>query len=85
MAAKWLELIDRIARTEEGSTGRYHARLDALPEPYRAAGQGHASLLHVQRRHVTDGDTAITMFSDFTDLWERAVADGDARSRDRRR
>ncbi len=25
---------------------------------------------------VTDGDTAVTMMSDFADLWERAAADG---------
>ena len=25
---------------------------------------------------VTDGDTLVTMLGDFTDLWERAAADG---------
>ena len=25
---------------------------------------------------ITDGDTLITMFGDFADLWERAAADG---------
>ena len=34
---------------------------------------------------VTDGDTLVTMFGDFADLWERAAADGTPVRDDRRR
>lgn len=50
------------------------ARLDALPDPYATAANAlHRYLLYYGG--VTDGDTIVQMFVDFTDLWERAAVD----------
>ncbi|WP_199538892.1 DUF1048 domain-containing protein [Desertihabitans brevis] len=50
------------------------ARMDALPEPYRRTAKAYQRYL-LQSAGYVDGDTLVTMFSDFADLWERAVAD----------
>ena len=51
------------------------ARLDALPEPYRAAAKALQRYFLVNGG-IVDGETLIRMQGDFVDLWERAVADG---------
>jgi DNA-binding ferritin-like protein (Dps family) len=64
MAAKWIELV--TGSLEQKKQYRQDkARIEALPERYFMYYGG-----------VTDGETAVKMFGDFADLWERAAADG---------
>ena len=72
--SNWIETITGSLEQKK----RYRqdkARIDALPEPYGTAAKA------LQRYFtycggVTDGETGVTMFEDFADLWERAAADG---------
>ena len=74
MAAKWIETL--VGSLEQKKQYKQQmARIEALPDPYRSA----AKALHryfMYHGGILDGDTLITMFGDFVDLWERAVADG---------
>jgi DNA-binding ferritin-like protein (Dps family) len=54
---------------------RNAARIQALPEPYRAVATAVQRYL-TYYGGVTDGETIVRMSSDFGDLWERAAADG---------
>jgi DNA-binding ferritin-like protein (Dps family) len=54
---------------------RYKARIEALPEPYGSVAKALQRYFMVYGG-VTDGDTAVKMFDDFADLWERAATDG---------
>ena len=45
------------------------------PEPYGTAAKAFQRYF-MYYGVVSDGDTLITMFGDFADLWERAAADG---------
>lgn len=73
MAAKWIEAL--TGSLEQKKQYKYDlARLEALPEPYR----GSALALHryfMYSGAVLDGDALSTMFTDFADLFETAVAD----------
>ena len=74
MAAKWLELVTGSLE-QKRQYKQYRVRIDALPEPYRAVAKA------LQRYYmfyggVIDGETALKMWGDFVDLWERAAADG---------
>jgi DNA-binding ferritin-like protein (Dps family) len=51
------------------------ARLDALPEPHRAAAKA-LERYFLYQGGITDGEVLVTMQGDFVELWERAVADG---------
>lgn len=74
MTAKWIESVTGSLE-QKRQYRRDNARLKALPEPYRTAARGvHRYLLVCGG--VIDGDTAVSMFSDLADLWERAAADG---------
>ncbi len=73
MAAKWLELITGSLE-QKRQYRQYRARLDALPEPYLAAGKA-LNRYFMYNSGVTDGETAVTMLGDFIDLWESAAAD----------
>ena len=72
--AKWIEIV--TGPLEQKKQYRQDkARIWALPEPYGDAAKAlHRYLMHSSG--ITDGDTLITMFGDFADLWERAAADG---------
>lgn len=74
MAAKWIELftgsLDQKRRYRQSK-----ARIDALPEPYGAVAKAFQRYF-MYYGGVVDGETALTMMSDFADLWERAAADG---------
>lgn len=74
MVAKWIEVI--VGPLEQKKQYRRDkARIDALPEPYLAAAKAvHRYLMYSSG--ITDGDTLITMFGDFADLWDRAATDG---------
>ena len=74
MAARWIELVTGSLE-QKRQYRQYKARMDALPKPYDTV----AKALHRYFMYNvgTPGDeTALTMFSDFVDLWERAAADG---------
>jgi DNA-binding ferritin-like protein (Dps family) len=74
MAAKWIEfLTGSLEQKKQYKQNR--ARIDALPEPYRASAKAFERYL-MYYGGVTDGDTLITMHGDMADLWDRAAADG---------
>ncbi len=74
MARNWIELV--TGPLEQKKQWRhYTARVDGLPEPYRAVAKAVQRYL-MYAGGVTDGDTIVQMFGDLADLWERAAADG---------
>ena len=74
MAAKWYEMITG-SLDDKKAYRQYKARIAALPEPYGSVAKALERYFMVYGG-VTDGDTAVKMFDDFADLWERAAADG---------
>jgi DNA-binding ferritin-like protein (Dps family) len=74
MTAKWIEALTGSLEQKK-QYKQYKARLDALPEPYAATAKAFQRYF-MYYGAVSDGDTLITMLSDFADLWEGAVADG---------
>ncbi len=74
MAAKWIELVTGSLEQKK-QYKRYRARIDALPEPYRTVAKA-LERYFMYNGGVTDGETAVQMWGDFVDLWERAAADG---------
>lgn len=74
MAARWFELVTG-SLDHKKQYRRDTARIEALPEPYGAAAKAVQRYL-MYYGGVTDGDTAVRMFGDLADLWERAAADG---------
>ncbi len=76
MAAKWIEVL--TGSLEQKKQYRQAvARIDALPEPHRAAAKAISRYL-MYSGGITDGDTLVTMVADHADLWERAALDGTA-------
>ncbi len=73
MTAKWIETLTGSLEQKK-QYKQYKARIDALPEPYGATAKAFQRYF-MYYGAVSDGDTLITMLSDFADLWERAVAD----------
>jgi DNA-binding ferritin-like protein (Dps family) len=74
VAAKWIELVTGSLE-EKKQYKQYRVRINALPEPYVTA----AKALHryfMYDAGTPDGDVALKMMADFTELWERAAADG---------
>jgi DNA-binding ferritin-like protein (Dps family) len=74
MAARWIELVTGSLEQKK-QYRRYTARIEALPEPYDAVAKA-LQRYFLYYSGVTDGETALKMFRDFADLWERAAADG---------
>ncbi|MBN9195975.1 MAG: DUF1048 domain-containing protein [Microbacterium sp.] len=74
MAAKWIELVTGSLEQKK-QYKQYQRRLEALPEPYRAAAKAVQRYL-MYAGGVVDGETLVTMNGDLVDLWERAAADG---------
>lgn len=73
MAAKWIELVTGSLE-QKRQYKRIRVRIDALPEPYRTVAKA------LQRYYMyyggfIDGETAMKMWADLVDLWERAAAD----------
>ena len=83
MAAKWIETLTGSLEQKK-QYKQYKARIEALPEPYRTAAKAFDRYF-MYYGGITDGDTLVTMFGDFADLWERAAIDGTPVSDDRRR
>ena len=74
MAAKWIELVTGSLE-QKRQYRQFKARMEALPEPYVTAAKALHRYFMYNVGTPTD-DSALTMFSDFVDLWERAAADG---------
>ena len=74
MAAKWIETITGSLEQKK-QYKQYKARIEALPEPYGTVAKA-LERYFMYYGGVTDGETVLTMFGDFADLWERAAADG---------
>ena len=74
MAAKWIETITGSLEQKK-QYKQYKARVLALPEPYRGAAKAFERYF-MYNGGITDGDTLITMLTDFADLVERAAVDG---------
>ena len=74
MAAKSIEALTGSLEQKK-QYKQYKARLDALPEPYGSTAKAFQRYF-MYYGAVSDGDTLVTMLSDFADLWEGAVADG---------
>ena len=74
MAAKWIELVTG-SLDQKTRYRQTRARIQGLPEPYRAVATAFQRYL-MYCGGVVDGETVLTMTSDFADLWERAAADG---------
>jgi DNA-binding ferritin-like protein (Dps family) len=74
MAAKWIETLTGSLEQKK-QYKQYKARLDALPEPYGSTAKAFQRYF-MYYGAVSDGNTLVTMLSDFADLWEGAAADG---------
>ena len=74
MAARWIEFVTGSLEQKKHYK-QSKARIEALPEPYGAAAKALERYLMFSGG-VTDGETAVKMFADLADLWERAAADG---------
>jgi DNA-binding ferritin-like protein (Dps family) len=74
MAAKWIEFLTGSLEQKK-QYRQYKARINALPEPYGAVAKATERYL-MYAGFPSEGDTMMTMFGDFADLWERAAADG---------
>ena len=74
MVAKWIEVLTGSLEQKK-QYRQYKARVDALPEPYRATAKA-CDRYFMYYGGVTDGDVMMTMLGDLADLWERAAADG---------
>ena len=74
MATKWIELVTGSLEQKK-QYRQYKARIEALPEPYGTVAKA-LQRYFMYYGGVTDGETAVKMFGDFADLWERAAADG---------
>ncbi|QNE33758.1 DUF1048 domain-containing protein [Leifsonia shinshuensis] len=74
MAAKWIELVTGSLEQKK-QYRQIKGRLDALPEPYNGVAKALNRYL-MYNGGIVDGDTILTMMTDFVELWERAAADG---------
>lgn len=74
MAAKWIETLTGSLEQKK-QYKQYKARVQALPEPYRGAAKAFERYF-MYNGGITDGDTLVTMLTDFADLVERAAVDG---------
>jgi DNA-binding ferritin-like protein (Dps family) len=75
MAAKWIELVTGSLE-QKREYKQQRSRIEALSEPYRSAAKAIQRYFMYNASVVMDGDSALRMLGDFTDLWERAAADG---------
>jgi DNA-binding ferritin-like protein (Dps family) len=73
MAAKWIELVTGSLE-QKRLYRQYKAHIEALPEPYGTVAKALERYFMVYGG-ITDGETAVKMWGDFADLWERAAAD----------
>lgn len=74
MAAKWYEVVTGSLEQKK-QYRQYKARIEALPEPYRAAAKA-VERYFMTVGGMTDGRSLVQMLTDSADMWERAAADG---------
>ncbi|MEY9953076.1 DUF1048 domain-containing protein [Leifsonia sp. EB34] len=74
MAPKWIELVTGSLEQKK-QYRQIKSRLDALPDPYNGVAKALNRYL-MYNGGIVDGDTILTMMTDFVELWERAAADG---------
>jgi Uncharacterized protein conserved in bacteria len=74
MAPKWIELVTGSLEQKK-QYRQIKSRLDTLPEPYNGVAKALNRYL-MYNGGIVDGDTILTMMTDFVELWERAAADG---------
>jgi DNA-binding ferritin-like protein (Dps family) len=75
MAAKWIERV--TGSLEQKKRFKQHrARIAALPDPYRTVAKAMERYFMYSGAMTIDGETALKMWGDLVDLWERAAADG---------
>jgi DNA-binding ferritin-like protein (Dps family) len=74
MAAKWIESVT-ASLEQKKQFKQYKVRIKALREPYGSTAKAFERYF-MYYGGIVDGETALKMFSDFADLWERAAADG---------
>src|SRR5262245_36758909 len=74
MAAKWIESVTGSLEQKK-QYKQYKVRIKALPEPYGTTAKAFERYFMIYGG-IVDGETAVKMFGDFADLWERAAADG---------
>ncbi|GAB3601819.1 DUF1048 domain-containing protein [Microbacterium aureliae] len=74
MAAKWYERVTGSLEQKK-QFRQYRTRIEALPEPHRAAAKAVERYL-MTVGGMTDGAALAQMLSDSADLWERAAVDG---------
>jgi DNA-binding ferritin-like protein (Dps family) len=75
MAAKWIETVTGSLE-QKRQYKQYGRRIDALPEPYGVVAKALQRYFMYFGGVTTEGETALKMFDDFAELWERAAADG---------
>ena len=74
MAPKWIELVTGSLEQKK-EYKQYRARIDALPEPYVTVAKA-LNRYFMYNGGVMDAEVGLKMMGDFTELWERAAADG---------
>lgn len=74
MAAQWIELVTGSLEQKK-QYRQLKSRLDSLPSPYGGAAKALFRYFMLNGGTPEDG-AALTMMSDFVDLWERAAVDG---------
>ena len=74
MAAKWYEVVTGSLEQKK-QYRQYKARIEAHPEPYRAAAKA-VERYFMTVGGMTDGRSLVQMLTDSADMWERAAADG---------
>jgi DNA-binding ferritin-like protein (Dps family) len=75
MTAKWIETVTGSLE-QKRQYKQFRARIDALPEPYGSVAKALHRYFMYYGGVTTEGETALKMFDDFAELWERAAADG---------
>lgn len=70
----WIETITGSLE-QKRRYRQYRSRIKALPEPYGTVAKA-LQRYFMYYGGVVDGATAVKMFDDLADLWERAAADG---------
>ena len=73
--ANWIETITGSLEQKK-QYKRDQARIEALSEPYGTAAKAMQRYFMYYGGVTTEGETALKMFDDFAELWERAAADG---------
>ncbi|HEY9288279.1 MAG TPA: DUF1048 domain-containing protein [Candidatus Dormibacteraeota bacterium] len=75
MGTKWIEWVTGSFE-QKRRFKQYRARIKALPDPYRPVAKAMERYFMYSGGMTIDGETALKMWGDLVELWERAAADG---------